>query len=227
MSSNKLQESADEKLLWCDKNKMKINGQKTKEMVINFAQSSEHIPTLEIGGEKIEKVSHTKLLGVTICDNLSWDAHISSITAKASQRLYFLRILKGANISMDKFLSIYCSLVRPVVEYACQVWHGGLSKEQSNSVENIQERALKIIMPDATYELALQVAELPTLASRRLDMCKKLFTEIQDDNHRLHHLLLPIKTHRHNICDGNKYELPKVLSRTRKSFINWCLYNLQ
>ena len=162
-------------------------------------------------------MSHTKLLGVTICDNLSWDAHISSITAKASQRLYFLRILKRANISMDKFLSIYCSLVWPVVEYACQVLHGGLSKEQSNSVENIQERALKIIMPDATYELA----ELPTLASRRLDMCKKLFTEIQDDNHRLHHLLPPIKTHRH------KYELPKVLSRTRKSFINWCLYNLQ
>ena len=183
MSSKKLQESADEILLWCDKNKMKINGQKTKEMVINFVRSSEHIPTLEIGGEKIEKVSHTKLLGVTICDNLSWDAHISSITAKASQRLYFLRILKRANFSMDKFLSIYCSLVQPVVEYACQVWHGGLSKEQSNSVENIQERALKIILPDATYELALQVAELPTLAGRRLDMCKKLFTEIQDDNH--------------------------------------------
>ena len=65
---------------------MKINGQKTKEMVINFVRSSEHIHTLEIGREKIEKVSHTKLLGVTICDNLSWDAHISSITAKACQR---------------------------------------------------------------------------------------------------------------------------------------------
>ena len=100
---------------------------------------------------------------------------------------------------MDKFLSIYCSLVWPVVEYACQVWHGGLTREQSNSVENIQEKALKIIMPDASYELALQVAELPTLAGRRLhvDMCKKLFTEIQDDNHRLQHLLPPIKTHRH------------------------------
>ena len=35
-------------------------------------------------------------------------------------------------------LAIYCSIVRPVVEYACQVWHGGLTKEQTDTIENIQ-----------------------------------------------------------------------------------------
>ena len=130
-------------------------------------------------------------------------------------------------VSMDKLLTIYCSLVRPVVEYACQVWHGGFTKEQNDSVENIQKRALQNIMPDATYDLALQVSELPTLEKRRIEMCKKLFIEIQEKNHRLHHLFPSVKTHKHNIRDGNKYELPRVLIRTRKSFINWCLYNLQ
>ena len=82
-------------------------------------------------------------------------------------------------------------------------------------------------MPDATYDLALQVSELPTLEKQRIEMCKKLFIEIQDKNHRLHHLLPSVKAHKHNIHDGNKYKLPRVLIRTRKSFINWCLYNLQ
>ena len=33
-------------------------------------------------------------------------------------------------------------------------------------------------MPDATYKLALEVSELPTLANSSLEMCKKLFVEI-------------------------------------------------
>ena len=163
---------------------MKINAQKTKEMTINFARSTNHIPSLQIGGQEIEKVQNTKLLGMTISDNLSWEAHMDAITSKASQRLYFLRVLKRANVSMDKFLAIYCSLVRPVVEYACQVWHGTLTKEQNDSVENIQKRALQIIMPEATYDLALKVSELPTLEKRRTEMCKRLFIEIQDKNHK-------------------------------------------
>ena len=159
--------------------------------------------------------------------NLSWEAHIDAIISKASQRLYFLRLLTRANVSMDKLLAIYCSPVGLVVEYACQVWHGGLTKEQNDSVKNIQKRALQIIMADATYDLALQVSELPTLEKRRIETCKKLFIEIQDKNHRLHHLLPSVKTHKYNIRDENKYELPRVLIRTRKSFINWCLYTLQ
>ena len=164
------------------------------------------------------------LLLATICHG---EAHINAITAKASQRLFFLRILQRAKVSVDKMLAIYCFIVRPVVEYACQVWHGALTKEQTDTIENIQERALHIIMPDVSYELAMQIANLTTLSSRRVELCKMLFVKIQNENHRLHHLLPPVKKHSHDIRDGNKYELPKVFKRTRKSFINWCLYNLQ
>ena len=43
--------------------------------------------------------------------------------------------------------------------------------------------------------------------------------QIQNENHRLYHLLPLVKKHSHDIRDGNKYELPKVLKRIRKSFI--------
>ena len=89
-----LQQSANEVKDWCDRNKMIINGKKTKEMVINFLKTDINITELEINGEKIEQVQSSKLLGVTISNDLTWGEHVKNITAKATQRLFFLRILK-------------------------------------------------------------------------------------------------------------------------------------
>jgi hypothetical protein len=40
-------------------------------------------------------------------------------------------------------ISTYCTHIRPIVEYACQVWHYGLPQYLSDQVEKIQKRALK------------------------------------------------------------------------------------
>ena len=109
---------------------------------------------------------------------------------KASQRFFMLRLLKRAQVDMDKLLHIYTTVIRPIVEYGCQVWQPGLNKGQKKLIETIQERALKIIMPNASY---LNISDLPTLETRRVDLCRKLFKEIQDLSHKLHHLLPPIK----------------------------------
>ena len=119
-------------------------------------------------------------------------------------------------------------MVLPVVEYACQVYHGALTKEQSSSIEAVQERALKIIMPDASYDLAMQIADIHTLADRRVQLCKTLFIEIQNPSHRLHHLLPKARENSHTLRSSQTYEPPNFKTdRTRASFINWCLYNLQ
>ena len=125
---------------------MIINEKKAKEIVINFLKSEIDIPELEINGEKIEQVQNSKLLGVTISYDLTWGKHVKKIRTKATQRLYFLRLLKRTHVSMDKMLQIYCSLVRPTTEYACQVWHGTLTGELSDAIESVEERALEIIM---------------------------------------------------------------------------------
>ena len=196
--------------------------------MINFLKTDINITQLELNGEKIEQVQSSKLLGVTIRHDLSWGEHVENIVAKATQRLYFLRLLKRARVSMDKMLEIYCSLVRPTVEYACQVWHGALTGGQSDSIESVQERALEIIMPDASYELACEIAELPTLKERRGQLCKKLFLELQDPSHKLHHLLSSVKEQSRNLRSSKKYTLPKLhTDRAKLSFINWCLFNLQ
>ena len=64
-------------------------------------------------------------------------------------------------------VKVYTSLVRPIAEYACQVWHAGLTKAQIDMIESIQERVLKIIYPDNDTEEALSLSKLDSLYERR------------------------------------------------------------
>ena len=58
-------------------------------------------------------------------------------------------------------LTFYCAVIRSTVEYAAQVWHGGLTQAQSNDIERIQKRALRIFDPDfKDYEQALTEAKI-------------------------------------------------------------------
>ena len=42
---------------------------------------------------------------------------------KAGKRLYMLYQLKRARITQKDLVSVYVSVGRPVLEYACPVWH--------------------------------------------------------------------------------------------------------
>ena len=104
---------------WSKENDMKINASKTKEMIIRFGKGAESIPKISIDEYEIERVDHTKVLGVTLSSDLTWNLHIDGIVSKASKRLYMLYQLKRAGIRQEDLVRIYVSVIRPVVEYAC------------------------------------------------------------------------------------------------------------
>ena len=54
--------------------------------------------------------------------------------------------LKRFGTPTEVLKSVYCSYVRPSLEYACLAWHPGLTKDQTDRLETIQKRALKIIL---------------------------------------------------------------------------------
>ncbi len=86
-------------------------------------------------------------------------------------------------------MRIYLPLVCAELEYACQVWSTGLTKEQDQTLESIQKRALRIISPGETYKDACVALSLPTPKERRDTLCKSLFNNMLNPNHRLHHML--------------------------------------
>ena len=144
-------------------NKMLINYSKTKEMILGIAKSNPP-PTLLIEGKKIERVSSFKLLGVHISDDFRWESHINAVCSKVSSRLYFLKQLKRAGVSSDDLLYFYTVVIRPVFEYACVVWHHNLTASQSDNLDSLQKRALRIIHGDfavgKSYEFLISFSKI-------------------------------------------------------------------
>jgi len=87
-------------------------------------------------------------------------------------------------------LLFYITYIRPVTEYACQVFHNFLLKYLCEDPERLLKRALRIMYPGRSYSEALIISELPTLEQRRQQLTEKLFKEIvNDERHKLAHLL--------------------------------------
>jgi hypothetical protein len=52
-------------------------------------------------------------------------------------RLFLLKILKKFGADQIDMKRIYISAITPTLEYGAQVWHGGLTKAQSSSIEKV------------------------------------------------------------------------------------------
>ncbi|KAK2181159.1 hypothetical protein NP493_409g07030 [Ridgeia piscesae] len=114
--------------------------------------------------------------------------------------------LKCAEITQKDLDSVYVSVVRPVLEYACPVWHTNLPQYLSDNIEVIQKGVLKCIFPVLGYAEILNRVNLDTLNVRRDSICQKYY----------------------NIRQQNVYPLPVTrTNRFRNSFIPWALYNCQ
>ena len=97
-----------------------------------FHSYREVLDHITINDKQIEVVSSAKLLGVVVSDNLKWNAHVDSICKKAATRLYFLKQLKRAKVPPKDMLLFYTTCIRPVLEYACPVFHNSLPQYLSN-----------------------------------------------------------------------------------------------
>ena len=141
-----MQDSINTATSWTEDHNMRINPDKSKEMIICFSRGEnvrDTLPKIIIDDKEVERVAYAKLLGVIISEDLTWNKHVDAIVMKASKRLYMLYQLKRAGISQHDMVIVYISIVRPVLEYACSVWHTNLPIYLSDSIEMIQKRALR------------------------------------------------------------------------------------
>ena len=111
---------------------MTLNYDKTKELLIDFRRKKDNIPDITMCKTSIERVKFAKLLGVF--NDLGWDEHVNYICQKGSKRLYFIRVLKMVGVDPPDLVKIFCATLRSVLEYACEVWHPGLTKSQSSKI---------------------------------------------------------------------------------------------
>ena len=160
---------------------MKLNCKKCKEMVISFLQYRllQDNP-IYVDGALVESVSSFKRLGVMMRSDLSWCDQVDYVIKKTNYRLYALRQLKKAGLNVGHFVIIYSTFIRSGIEYASSAW-SALTKNQSDLIESIQKRVLRIIIPDMSYPDALKHTGLETLPKRRQNSFKSFMNKLKLD----------------------------------------------
>ena len=115
----------------------------------------------------------TKLLGVWICDDMSWSRNCQEICIKAYSRLSMLTKLKYVGVGVEDLLDVYILFIRSCAEYCSVAFHSSLTIEQSEKLERIQKTCLKVILGEmyVSYSAALEMSGLQTLFSRREKRC--------------------------------------------------------
>jgi len=123
-------------------------------------------------------------------------------------------------------------VVRPVLEYASPVWHSSLTVAQSESLESVQKRAIRIIFSHLDYSGSLFIAKTKTLEDRREELAKRFFRRnVFDETSCLHYLLKSQERSQEidmRLRSSQTYEHYSVRTeKFRKSFIPFSVNNYQ
>ena len=100
-------------------------------------------PSLEIGGMLINRVSHTKSIGVDLDENLIWNEHINQISRKIASGIGALKRIRSF-VPDTTLQFIFNSLVQPYFDYCCVVWDNCI-KTLADKLQKLQNRAARIL----------------------------------------------------------------------------------
>ena len=201
ISSDKLktQEHLQKIRDWTKEKKMKLNVEKTKNIIFNFSRDSQFTTDIKLDGKVIETVKETKLLGTVITDKLDWHKNTEKIVKEANKRMIFLHKSSKFTSNKNDLKKIYILQIRSKLEQSAVVWNSSLTQKCKNKLERVQKSALRIILGDQylTYKNAMEVLKLQSLDERRESLCLKFAKKcLQVEKFKS---LFPKKHHIHNM----------------------------
>ena len=117
----------------------------------------------------IERKSWLKLLGIIFQENpCCWDLHVNKLIAKASSRLYILRVCKFLWINSTSYLTLILSCFA----YGLEVW-GSACKQYLNRIDNFCKRAYRYAYTaKANFEIPALIEERDKLLSNKITTTK-------------------------------------------------------
>ena len=112
----------------------------------NVGGDNEINETLQIKGNCIKEVSHTKFLAVTIDNKLSWLTHIDSLHKKLKSATGVLKHIHH-NISEEHYKSLYLALFESHFSY-CITLFGHFSKNYVQKLFTVKKHCIRILFGD-------------------------------------------------------------------------------
>ncbi len=144
---------------WCEDNRMVINTDKTKSMLITTYQRFNKLPVTElqiwVNDQELQNVKVEKLLGVCIDQNLSWKAHTDKVFKTVSMVLARFRGIKPY-LPTEARIKFCQAFVFPHLDYCSCIW--GSAQIDSTRLFKLQKRAACMI-----YDLPTRTPTEPLL----------------------------------------------------------------
>jgi hypothetical protein len=180
---------------------------------------------IKIDNKLIDRVAHTKFLGVYIDDKLNWKQHINFISGKVSRCIGML-IKSRKVLNKDSLLTLYFSFIYPLLIYCNHVW-GSTYASTLYRLEILQKKVIRIIAgakPRSSSEPIF--AELGVLKLKEIN--KYLLLKFM---HKFHLNSIPdaLSNYFTNVHDIHKYNtrhsvglyIPKVSTSLAKNSIKY------
>ena len=154
---------------------MRVNNKKTKILCVSDALN--YLPQahmIDADGNRLESSDKMKILGFHMSSKPTVHAHVAALQSRMRETVWILRHLGHSGFRQDELVTVYKSVIRPIMDYCCPVYHSMLTDEQDQILERLQAQALKSIYGyKMSYAEMRERAGITTLRARRIDLCDK------------------------------------------------------
>lgn len=162
--SNRLQEALSSIHRWCCLNAMYLNMNKFAILTFSRIQNELH-HNYVINGIPLMRIHKFKDLGVVLSSSFTSQEHVNHICNRANTLLGFIIRTTRDFHSIDAFLTLYKTIIRPILEYATVVWSPHFSCDVE-ALNRIQTRVVRLIGIRKGYRyLEVPVVELANILS--------------------------------------------------------------
>lgn len=197
---------------------------KTKFMIINTGKNNINITNkVRINRQDIDRVHRFRYLGVELDDELRFEYQIDAVASKAAMKINLMKRISNRLTFRTKKI-VYNTIISPNFEY-CSTLYLNATKEQIDQLQQLQNRAMRIILNCGrlTHRLDMLNALDWLSVSQRIKynaiimvykMKRGLAPKYMNDN-----VNLVCEIHSRNTRNRNNYRLPLVRTEQMKKNI--------
>ena len=226
-----LKQSLTELYAWCVKNKLTPHPKKSECMLIHRGSFTGPHPPIYLGDNILERVTHSRFLGVDIDDKLNWSAHIKGLKKIFVNKLSLMK--KSRFLPKQDLLNLYFKVIIPAVTYGISVWGGTNRSDDFDSLEILHCRAARVIFnfpKDLPSVEALTRAKWDTLTTYyKHSILKLIYKMYYNDSPPCMTAHTAKSQPSYNLRNSLKLEIPHFKSNIKKSSVSYrgtILWNL-
>ena len=218
-----LNQSLKELYAWSVKNRLTPHPKKSECMLIYRGSFTGPLPPIYLGGNNLEWVTHSRLLGVIIDHKLGWSIHIKELKKSFANKLSLIK--KSRFLPKQDLLNLYFKVIIPAVTYGISVWGGTNRQDDFDSLESLHCRAARVI-----FNFANDLPSAEALTRAKWDTLRTFYKQsILKLIYKMYHNDLPSCMTAHivklqpsyNLRNRLRLEIPPFKSNIKKYSISY------